>query len=196
MTKKRIRGVFSQTFLALAYMAVTLQWLWVLTIGLPPLIETGIFESFSPPKQTEQPVAPEMNGLSPILAVVAGIITLVFLSITIIVLIKLPKTISNTGSTLVHKATEAVIPVITHHQKIPAKKKRELSHRIMIVFQLALVAIPLTASFFLPPLQTITSQIITTLAIWLAAFSLICFIASWLLQPRTTSRTQSRVSRG
>ena len=196
MTKKRIRRLFAQLFLAIAYIAVTLQWLWVLTIGLPPLVETGVFDSFSSHRQAEQPVASTAAGPSPFLAVVAGVITLLFLAITIIVLIKLPKTISHTGETLVHKASEVVIPVITHHKKIPAKKQRVLSQRVMMGAQLTLVVIPLLISFFLPPIQTITSQIITTLAIWLAGISIICFVISWLLQPAATSRTRSHVSRG
>ena len=196
MTKKRIRRIVAQIFLAVAYVAVTLQWLWVLTIGLPPLIETGVFDSFSPPKQVEQPAPGQTAEPSPVLMVVAGVITLVFLAITIIVLIKLPKAISHTGDALVHKATIAVVPVITHHKKLPAKKQRVLSRQITIGVQLTLVAVPLLISFFLPPIQTITSQIISTLAIWLATISVACFVISWLFQPTITSRTQLHESRG
>ncbi len=197
MTKVRIRRLFAQAFLAIAYLIVTLQWLWMLAIGLPPLIEAGAFDSLAPPTQTEQPATQVYPAeFSPVLTIFAGVITLVFLGLTAVILIKLPKTISQTGDKIVHQATEVVIPVITHHKKLPARKKRELSYRIMIVLQLTLVLIPLVTSFFLQPLQTITSQIITTLAIWLAGFSTVCFIVSWLLQPKATSQTRSRGSRG
>ena len=197
MTKRRIRRLLAQIFLGIAYLSVTLQWLWVLATGLPPLISAGVFDSLAPPAPVEQTVVPHSSvEFSPILAVIAGVITLVFLLLTVIILVKLPKTIATSGDKMVHRATEVVIPVITHRKQLPAKKKTELSLRIMMTLQLVLLLVPLVASFFIPALQTLTSQIITTLAIWLATISIVCFIISWILQPRTTSRTQSHASRG
>lgn len=196
MTKTLIRRLLAQTFLTIAYLFVTFQWLWVLVLGLPPMIETGVFDSLSPTPQTEQTTPTVTAGPSPVLLIVAGVITLVFLAITIIVLVKLPKTISRTGDKIVHQATEAIIPILTHRQNIPAKKKRALSSWITTTIQSAMVLIPLIASLFLPPIGSVTSQVIFILALWLAIVSSICFILSWLLRPATTSRTRSRASRG
>lgn len=178
-------------------MFIALQWLWVLALGLPIVIETGILDSLTPPQRAEQPIQSSAAGEPSLaLAMFAGAVTLVFLALTIYVLIKLPKTITKTGEKIVHQTSEAVIPVITHHKKIAAKKKRLLSRRIMAIIQSAFIIVPLAASFFIPAVQTITSQIITTLAIWLAGVSVLCLAVSWLLEPKATSQTRSRASRG
>jgi len=175
-------------------MAVTLQWLWVLVVGLPQLIETGLLDSLMSTAPVEPASAMHPVEFSPVLAIAAGVITLAFLVLTIIIFIKLPKAISMTGERIVHQSTNAVVPIVTQHKKIPAKKKRLISRRITKIIQLLLVIIPLVTSFFIPPVQTITSQIITTLAILLAGFSTVCFVISWLIEPRATSRTRSHVS--
>lgn len=194
MTKYNIRQILNRGFLALGYMSLTLQWLWILMIGLPPMIESGIFDSLAPTVSEPSAPSPSME-FSPALAMIAGVITLIFLVITVIVIIKLPKTISNAGEKVIHQTSEAIIPVITHNKKISAKKKRLLTRRVTVVLLSLLVATPLVVSFFIPPVQTITSQIITTLAIWLAGFSAICFMISLLLSTGTTSQTRSRASR-
>lgn len=191
-----VRRALYTIFLGLAYIAITLQWLWVLIIGLPPLIESDMFVSFMQPAEPA-PVTPKHDvEFSPIIAIIAGAITLVFLVLTIIIFIKLPKTIMGTGEKIMHQSSEAIVPVITHHKKLPPKKRRQLSMRITRFLQLLLLIIPCVVSFFVPPFQTITSQIITTLAIWLAVISMVCLLLSWLLEPKTTSRTRSHASRG
>ena len=196
MNVTKLRNLTASIFLGLAYLFVVLQWLWILALGLPSLVETGVFESLTPPQQTEQPAPVTPSEFSPVLTLLAGIITLVFLALTVVILIKIPKTISQTGDKIIHQTTEAIIPVITHHKKITKQKKYQLSQKITAAMQLALLLLPLIIAFFVPPIQTITSQIITTLAVWLATVSLACFVLGWLLKPRATSRTRSRESRG
>lgn len=195
MTNQRIRRFFAQAFLVIAYLLVTLQWLWVFAVGLPPLIDAGMLDTFIPTEPVETKSVTHPVELSPVIAIVAGAVTLLFLALTIVVLIKLPKTISTTGDKIVQQSTNALIPVITHHKKLPAKKKRLISRRIRKGIQVLLLALPLAISFLIPPAQTITSQMIITLATWLACFSSISFIFSWLFEPNPTSRTQSRASR-
>lgn len=195
MTKQRIRRLLTHVFVVFAYILVTLQWLWVFAIGLPQLIETGALDTFMPTEPIKTETITQPAELSPAIAIAAGSITLLFLALTIIVLVKLPKAISSTGDKIVQQSTNAIIPVITHHKKLPVKKKRLLSRRITRAVQLLLVAIPLAVSFLIPPAQAITSQIITTLAIWLACFSTLCFIVSWLFEPEAISRTRSHASR-
>jgi hypothetical protein len=87
--------------------------------------------------------------------------------------------------------------VIAHHKPLPAKQRRVLSRRIMLVLQLSLSVIPLFVSVFLPPYDELSSDIIMTVAALLAGVSTAAFILAWSIEPRTktTSRTRSRASR-
>lgn len=197
MNRARLHTATYRFFLSIAYVLATLQWLWILALGLPLLIDAGTLDGLMPPEQVQQPVQQTSpDSLSPAFAIFAGIITLLFLVITVIILIKLPRTIAKTSDAVIHQASEAIVPVVTQHHKISTKKKRVLSRRITISLQLLLITVPFVIAFFIPPVQTITSQIITTLAMWLAGISLLCFVVSWLLEPTPTSQTRSRVSRG
>lgn len=135
MTKSRLRHIFYRFFLAIAYLSVTLQWLWIFALGAPQLIDKGVFDSFISEVPVEQPTQPAASSeASPTLAVVAAVITLIFLGLTAIILVRLPKTISQTGEKVIHQATEAIIPVVTHHQRIPTKKKRTIQDALPSVF--------------------------------------------------------------
>mgnify|MGYP003296723568 CR=1 FL=1 len=196
MTKLSVRRVLYRLFLALAYIIISLQWLWVLTLGLPLIIEAGLFDSFAQSAPPTPSVSESPAEFSPIVAIAAGVVTLVFLALTIVIFFKLPKVITDTGEKIIQQSAEAIVPVITQHKKLPAKKRRIVSRRVTRVLQIILIIVPLVASLFVPPLQTITSQIITTLAIWLAGISALCLVVSWLLEPPATSQTRSRASRG
>lgn len=193
-----MRNILAKMLLAASYILLVLQWLWVLLIALPPLIKSGAFDGLnSPTVQTPviqaQPLAP-----SPLVLTIVGLITLIILVVTVIVLIRLPKTIMHTGERVVHQAAEAVIPVLTHHKPLPAKKRRLLSRRVTLAVQLFAVLLPLVISFFLPSFDELTPRIITSIALFLAAISIVGFVTAWLIEPQTkaTSRTRSHASRG
>lgn len=193
-----MRNILAKMLLAASYILLVLQWLWVLLIALPPLIKSGAFDGLnSPTVQTPviqaQPLAP-----SPLVLTIVGLITLIILVVTVIVLIRLPKTIMHTGERVVHQAAEAVIPVLTHHKPLPTKKRRLLSRRVTLAVQLFAVLLPLVISFFLPSFDELTPRIITSIALFLAAISIVGFVTAWLIEPQTkaTSRTRSHASRG
>ena len=174
-----------------------MHWLWLLVIGLPPMIESGVFDSFAPPAPVAPVVQPsESVNESPVVLLFIGIVTLLFLALTLFILVKLPKNISHTGEKIVQQTTAVALPIITHHKKIPPNKQRVLSRRISRGIQVSLIIIPLLISLFLPGIDQITPQIIVTLSCWLAATSLVCLLLSWLIQPSPISQTRSRVSRG
>lgn len=192
MNTLRVRTILAKLLLATSYILLVLQWLWTLLIALPPLIKSGAFDGLnSPTVQTPfiqaQPLAP-----SPLVLTIVGLITLIILIVTVIVLIRLPKTIMHTGERVVHQAAEAVIPVLTHHKPLPAKKRRLLSRRVTLAVQLFAALLPPIASFFLPSFDELTPQIITSIALFLAAISVFGFVTAWLIEPQTKAKTTSR----
>jgi len=197
MSSRTFRTLIANLLLGVAYLAVILNWLWLSVIALPRLIETGKFDLLTKmPEPTPEVVQPDAVGASPLVWLVVGVATLGILIMTVVVLIRLPRFVVQTGQKLVNETAEAVIPAITHHKPLPAKKKRALSRRIMLGIQLTLSVLPLLACLFLPEYQELTRQIILTIAAWLSAIGVVSFVLSWLISPNATSRTRSRASRG
>lgn len=196
MTNSTVRRHIGRFLLGLFYLIVTLQWLWVAAVGLPAVVSGDTFDSLLTFQQPTEPQQTSASArFSPILAIVAGIISLIFLVITVYILIRLPKTIARTGDAIVHRTTDVLIPVITHHKPLATKKRRSISAKLTISIQLLLVLLPLLVSLFIPSIETVTSQIIITLSAWLAAASGSILLLHWLLLPPSTLRTQSRAFR-
>lgn len=178
-------------------MSCLFQWFWIFIIALPPLVKSGALDTFiATPLPEPTPQTSPQDELSPIIVLVVGAITLFVLILTIIIFIRLPRTISKTGQHVVQHTAEAIIPTITHHKALPAKKRRELSRKLVIEIQLILVLLPFFIGLLIPPIDQLTKQIIIIVAAVLLGFSLLCFVCAWLIQPATTSRTRSHVSRG
>lgn len=195
MTQKDIRHVVARVLLGFAYISICFQWLWVLALGLPPLIEAGIFDSFTTSEVAPPTNSPINDPPSPLLTIGAGIVTIIFLIITVVVIIKLPKAVAQTGETIVHQTAEVIVPVITHHKKLPAKTKRALTQRLTNLLRSMLVLLPLVAALFLPAVESISRDIILIIALWMAIISSIFLLASWFIRP-ATSQIRSRESRG
>lgn len=197
MSTARLRRVLSSALLAVAYLSCIFQWLWVAILGLPALIDSGTLDLLTTvPEPAPVQVPDPTTSPSPLVWIFVGVTTLVILALTIIVLIRLPKTISRAGEQVVRTTTEVVLPVITHHKQLPAKKRVVLSRRIMLIIRLTLCTVPFVISMFIVGPGELTRQIIITVATTLGIVSVFGFIGSWLLEPVATSRTRSRVSRG
>ena len=188
----------SKTFFGLAYTSLVLQWLWMLTIGLPPLIRSGALDSFvtSPVPNGTGTTTVAPIEMSPLVLLFVGVTTLLVLILTVVVIIKTPRAIVNSGEKVVTQAANAVVPVVTHHHKLPEVKRRAVSRRVALALRLFATFVPAVVCLVLPSLDELTKQIIMTVALWLAIFSATGFIAAWLLEPKTpTSRTRSHASR-
>ncbi len=197
MSSRTARVLLSNTLLGVSYLAVILNWLWLALIALPRLIETGKFDLLTKvPEPTPEVVQPDAISSSPLMWVVVGIATLGILVMTVVVLIRMPRAIVRTGQKLVNETAEAVIPAVTHHKPLPAKKKLVLSRRIVLLVQLFISIVPLVVCLFLPAYHELTRQIILTIAAWLSAIGVVGFVLSWLISPVATSQTRSRASRG
>jgi hypothetical protein len=185
-----LRHTGGRILLGVGYTASLLQWTWVLLIALPPLIDSGVFTIIQ--TQPEVPVSHSAGSTElPAAALVAiGSITLIMLGVTAVVLFRLPRTIVRTGERFVHQATETVLPVITHHQDLPKKRRQMLTRRVILLVQLTVVTMALVSSFFLPEYAQITRSIILIIATSLATVATVGFIGARLVLPPAISQTQ------
>ena len=179
-------------------MLLVFEWLWVIVIALPPLIGSDLFQTFiSSPAPAEQ-IQPAPADPSPLTWIFVGVVTIAVLAMTIIVLIRLPKVILTAGDKTVQATSKSVLPIVTHHQPISAKRRRSLTLRLNLAVQLVLVIVPIVLSPFLPPFDQLGTIVIISSTLILAVMSALLFVLGWVTYPRrdTTSRTRSRASRG
>ena len=54
MKNIRLRHYLGRTLLTIAYMALVFEWLWLVIVGLPPVIEAGLFDALSLPVESSQ----------------------------------------------------------------------------------------------------------------------------------------------
>ena len=194
----RARSLASTSLRAIAYLLGVFEWLWVLVIALPPIIGSEAFQTLIVPPAVSEPVRSAPSEPSVFTWIFVGIVTTIVFVMTIIILIRLPKTVLKAGEKTVHTTSKSVLPLITHHHPVSAKRRRTLTLRINLLVQLLLVTIPVLISPFLPPFDRLSSDIIVVSTLCLAITGGVLFVLSWIIDPtkNTTSRIRPRVSRG
>ena len=171
------RQLVVNTFGTFGYISLILQWLWVSVLFLPQLFENErVKDFFMPPTNITQAPSIELHA-PPLLATVLAIaITVAILIITIVILARLPIAVSKTGKKTVLSTAEKIIPVITHHQKLPAKKKRQLTVQIIRIVKFVFTLLPfllLVLVVFVP--TSLPDEIVMFVGGFLALTTLVWF---------------------
>jgi len=171
------RQIIVNTFGTFGYISLILQWLWVSVLFLPQLFENEtVKDFFMPPANITQAPSIELHA-PPLLATVLAIaITVAILIITIVILARLPIAVSKTGKKTVLSTAERIIPVITHHQKLPAKKKRQLTVQIIRIVKFVFTLLPfllLVLVVFVP--TSLPDEIVMFIGGFLALCTLLWF---------------------
>ena len=196
-----LRRRLATGFRTFGYLMSILIWLWIAIITAPPLLESGRLDVFLPTATPVEPPAPtnsSSDGISPIISLTVGVITLLMIALTAVVLWRLPRTVVTKGDRLTETMANTILPVITHHQKLPARRRRQLGRRLVGVVQIAAVVIPLFIVFMLPVPAGLTQPIITMTGTVLSGAGVASFILAYGLDvpmKKPTSRTRSRGSR-
>lgn len=197
MKSIRFRRIVARLLVTLAYFGCMFEWLWAFVVGLPLLLKSGMLDFLSSPSQP-RPVVTAAAEPSPLVWVFIVVVMIGLFAMTIIALLRLPKTVSRVGRKIVSQTTNAAIPLVTHHQAIPAKKRVQLTRRIALAIQLVLSLLPLIPCWLLPPPEGLTRDVMLTTAACLSGFSFACFSLAWLIMPvkKSISRTRSHAFHG
>jgi hypothetical protein len=173
---------FANIFGGLGYASCLLQWLWVTLLYFPLLLKNDAFKTMVIPEKSIQTTAPLIQFTMPplIALIVGGIITLFVIGATIYVLARTPIAIARGGKKITHTPADALVPIITHRKKVSAKKRRQLTSKLIVGIKLLLVILPLLVSFgaylFATP---IPYTVICVVAGFLACGSLVWFGAQY-----------------
>lgn len=158
MSTKTKRTALANIAGTLGYLSLVLQWMWSLVIFAYPVI-SGELDTFLFPKPQEvTPTAVDAGVFTPVVFVVAAVITLLVLGLTAIVIARLPKTIASAGARITKTAATAAIPLATHHKPATKKQRLKLSFRFVIIIKAALVILPLLLLLVARPIDQLPQQ--------------------------------------
>lgn len=165
----------------LGYISGVLQWAWTLIVLCYPLI-TADRSSFLPEPAPHIPTpTTEFGILSPVVIFIAIAFTLLVLLMTVIVIVRLPKTIGISGAKTTQTVAKVIVPTITHQKHIPKKRYITLTYRIVVGLKYFLTLLPLGLLLFAPAISNLPVNVITAVGLIAAGFTLAYFSTQTIL---------------
>jgi hypothetical protein len=186
--------LFANILAGFGYTSVLLQWLWVSVLFLPSFLENKSIKNFLLPDATGQPIPQiELSGPPILLTIIAVIITVAVLATTLVILARLPATISRTGQRVTVKAASATLPILTRRQTLPAKRRRELTNRLVKLIKLLSILLPVCslALLIIVPVS-INSSVAIFIESLLAITSMAWFSAEYAIVGMINKQAKNR----
>jgi hypothetical protein len=183
-TERDYKRVIANAFGSFGYLFCFLLWLWVSMLYLN-IIKSAT--SFVSPQNSQTNViyAPTVTILEPIGMIILAVIVVLMVGVTIYALVMVPKSIVKTSNKIVHKAAEAVAPVVikAQHKQDTKGLRIKITARAVIGMKLSLILIPLllTATSNLLEEQSISYQIALIVGCGLALLSAMSFGIQYIL---------------
>lgn len=174
-----------RVFEVLSYVFTTLGWLWFGVVLFPLAQGSGAFTFLLPTTPQPQPAVVHHEANSPFLLVLAAFVTALMIIISLIALWRLPRNLAKLGNAASHSVSDAVIPLITHHKKIPKKTKRKLNARIVLYARIAFILIPLAGTLACPPIKELSREIVVVVSAGTACIAAVCLLVEKLLEHYT-----------
>ena len=175
MAKHYKRTAAANAFGALGYISVLFQWAWSLLILCYPLITDRSDLLLPPPGADQSPVVNVSPEMSPLVAIIVIITTVVVMALAVVAIVRLPRNLGKQSSTLTKSAASAVLPAITRHKKISKNQRQKLSHRLVLGIKLSAVLLPLVLLLFVPPTVGLSPLAIWAVGTGAALLSLLYF---------------------
>lgn len=136
------------------YFTVFMEWFWLLALYLPGFFESEvgrtIFPEAKPQPTTLEPVTSAPVELSAFMTFVFVLVALAVIALVLyVVFAKYIPTAARATTKVVHVATEKAVPVVAHKplEKIPARKRKLLTERILFWVKLIAAVLPLVIVF-------------------------------------------------
>ncbi len=122
-----------------------MQWLWVAILLGPVALENNFIRDLIIPQQvTRQTFSPSVSvDASSIIQIIFGVVvTGIVLAVTAVILVRLPKTISNVGHAAVHNTATAALPMVTHHKKLSEPARQSMIKKLEKYIKFMLCVLP------------------------------------------------------
>ena len=181
MTSTPWRYIIVNSFGALGYISVIIQWTWsFITLGQPLI--TADRPLFLP----QAPIPPVSHAIdfgvfTPFVSLIALFVTVLIIIFTIITIFRLPKTIGEKGSDITHVVATKIVKTTHRRHPLPVKKTIRLSFWIVCLLKVAAICTPFLLIFITPAIQGLTTQLIFAVGVICALFSLFYFVLQLVL---------------
>lgn len=182
MAINKIHLSIANSFGALGYISMIVQWLWVLVILGYPLLLHNDFSFLLPRPSAASPPAPiDYGWFTPYATIIVIAVTVLTLCATLYVLVRMPYTVGRRSSGVVRKTAEVLIPVITH-RPLTKKQRYRLTYRVTWWVKILLVLSPLLLLVFASSETGIDQRAVGMVGMFCAACSALYFCLQRLLQ--------------
>lgn len=179
--KKGIANVFG----SLGYLCCFLQWFWVVMLYFSVIQAVTLLVAPTADKQVEQVPHFTFTLLGPLEMVILIAITVIMIALTIYAFIKVPMDIVKGGNKVVHKTTEAMVPIVikSQHKKDTKKNRALITPKLILLIKLLLVTIPLALTIASRLLEkpSIDYSIAMVIGCGFAGFSVVLFAIQYIL---------------
>lgn len=129
-------------FGTLFYLSCLLQWMWATLPYMPGIVRLA--EMFRGPMGASEP-AQEVAASGPpslLLLAIALAVTAIIIGLTLYALIKFPVTVAKSAQKITQNTSARIVPIVTRHVKLPEKKRRRLTARIIVYLKLIICVLP------------------------------------------------------
>lgn len=166
------------------YFTVFMEWFWLLALYLPGFFDSELGKTIFPknvPIEEPRPVT-TVAAQEPSMLLLIGTILLaavVIVAVFYVVFAKYIPAAAKVTNKVVHVATERVVPVVAHKpvEKIPARKRKLLTERVLFWVKLLSALTPLLVVFATrSKQQEIESQLLLLGVAILTALATISFV--------------------
>lgn len=129
-------------FGTLFYLSCLLQWMWATLPYMPGIVRLA--EMLQGPKDAPAPIQEVAASEPPslLLLIIAVVATTIIIGLTLYVLIKFPVTVAKSAQKMTQNASARIVPIVTHHARLPEKKRRRLTARIVVYLKLIICVLP------------------------------------------------------
>lgn len=184
-TKNNIKKKIVNMFGAFSYLAITLQWLWLIALYLNVIKDVLIANT---PKVTQPIVHTSSTSSAPpsLTVIVLGtIVTILAISVIIFFIVKAPKAIVKTATKVVNNTAESVAPVVLHmqHKEDTSINHKEITIKLRLVTKIMLIMLPLVAALISEVTKNplFSAHITTYMSLMLAGTSTLLFLLQYFI---------------
>ncbi|GEM_PF-5392063 len=181
MLLSSIRQLAMRFFKVSSYLLTALDWLWCVMLTLPLLMKSDFIKLLIPENAPPVKTVAAQSSISPTILVIGIITTIIMVLLTLVLMWRLPKAILKTGDTISHTVTDVVLPVIVHHKKMPVKKQRVLSARLLVYVRLLLLILPVAGVALLPASANLEKNIGIAASAITALVGVVCLLAEYAI---------------
>jgi len=123
----------------LGYMALYVQWMWLIMLFIPTIIDSGLLAPPTDEAPTPVVVPPASgSGIEPLYIIGAIVLAVAAFALTVYAIMKSPGVVTDAGEKTTARIANAALPLFTHRKKLSKRRQFQLSLRLQYYLKLIL----------------------------------------------------------